>query len=140
MYRATMTITDGTNEKEFVVDSPFNSMDGASFAQMAGANVTYQAKYCYSLFAMLDDGLTDPDKTNKHGKEEVKTANKATNDDLNKVMVLAKEKGLSSNDIKSKINAKPYNVKSGLDLTKEQVKQLIDEIGKIKVPEKEVKK
>ena len=50
------------------IDSPLNVMSAATPAQQAGANATYQQKYCYCSLLMLDDGATDPDKTNKHGK------------------------------------------------------------------------
>lgn len=50
--------------------SEMNKGKGMQAAQNAGANVTYQSKYAYSTLLMLDDGASDPDKTNKKSNKK----------------------------------------------------------------------
>jgi len=63
MLKFELSVTDGTESKEFSFITPFQSMKGMSTpAQEAGALQTYAVKYLFSLLVMADDGLSDPDR------------------------------------------------------------------------------
>lgn len=72
IYKATLTVINADKPEEqfdMRIDSPLNEMK-ASASQMVGSNNTYQSKYLYMDLLMLDDGASDPDKTETHGKEK----------------------------------------------------------------------
>lgn len=85
-YRATLTVIDADNpDQQFTmsIDSPLNQLRGAASAsQCVGSNNTYQAKYLYMDLLMLDDGSSDPDKTNTHGKKPIETVKQSVKDEF----------------------------------------------------------
>lgn len=71
IYKATLLVMNAEEPNEHFtmrIDSPLNSLKGSE-SQQVGSNNTYQSKYLYMDLLMLDDGATDPDKHETHGKK-----------------------------------------------------------------------
>lgn len=72
VYRATLMVIDADKPDisfSMCIDSPLNQLKGSA-SQQVGSNNTYQSKYLYMDLLMLDDGATDPDKTETHGRDK----------------------------------------------------------------------
>jgi hypothetical protein len=104
---------------------------GMDAAQITGAASSYARKYALNGLFCLDD-TKDADSTNKHGKEEVASyekakqtfSGKATEAQRQALGDCAKTFEISSDAMVGKMD-KLYNVKSSKDLTAEQASELL---------------
>jgi hypothetical protein len=104
---------------------------GMDAAQITGAASSYARKYALNGLFCLDD-TKDADSTNKHGKEEPASyekakqtfSGKATESQRQALGDIAKTFNLSPADMIAKMESL-YNVKSSKDLTAEQASELL---------------
>jgi hypothetical protein len=104
---------------------------GMDAAQITGAASSYARKYALNGLFCLDD-TKDADSTNKHGKEEPASyekakqtfGGKATEEQRQALGDIAKTFNLSPTDMIAKMESL-YNVKSSKDLTAEQASELL---------------
>lgn len=95
----TLDVINSDNMEEkltFDVIAEPNQLKGAQQAQEAGSDITYNVKYLFGLALMLDDGKSDSDATNTHGKTATTTP---------KDTFTPKSSGLSRTDIQNKIKS-----------------------------------
>jgi hypothetical protein len=97
--------TEDGSKVTFSVTTRSEKLKGMVEYQSAGSMITYTTKYLYGLMLMMDDGKTDPDMINTHGKESKK---------LTRTQLIAKTDTLSESKKKAYLDA--YNKKSGKDL------------------------